>query len=76
MEKRGEYAPMGGKTMHGARKRPQQILDAKDVLRMGNFNLLGDMGGNVALEFLGGPHSLLSRMHLSNQRALNSGLNP
>jgi hypothetical protein len=40
---------------------------AKDALRMGNFNLLAYMGGNIALEFLySGPHSLLSRMHLNN----------
>ncbi|HKB97342.1 MAG TPA: hypothetical protein VKD23_01015 [Terriglobales bacterium] len=39
--------------------------DAKDGFRMGNYALLGYVGGNVALEFLyGGPHSLLSRMHL------------
>ncbi len=41
--------------------------DAKDAFRMGNYNLLAYMGGNVALEFLySGPHSLLSRMHLNN----------
>jgi hypothetical protein len=41
--------------------------DAKDALRMGNFNLLAYMGGNIALEFFySGPHSLLSRMHLNN----------
>jgi hypothetical protein len=35
---------------------------------MGNYSLLGYMGGNIALEFLyGGPHSLLSRMHLNNR---------
>jgi hypothetical protein len=40
---------------------------AKDALRMGNFNLLAYMGGNIALEFFySGPHSLLSRMHLTN----------
>jgi hypothetical protein len=40
---------------------------AKDAFRMGNYNLLLFMGGNIALEFLySGPHSLLSRMHLSN----------
>ncbi len=34
---------------------------------MGNYNLLGYVGGNVAMEFLyGGPHSLLSRLHLNN----------
>lgn len=40
---------------------------AKDGFRIGNYSLLVNMGGNVALEFLyGGPHSLLSRMHLKN----------
>ena len=40
---------------------------AKDALRLGNYSLLFYMGGNVALEFLySGPHSLLSRMHLTN----------
>ncbi len=43
---------------------------AKDAFRMGNYSLLGYAGGNVALEFLyGGPHSLLSRIHLGNGRA-------
>jgi hypothetical protein len=51
---------------------------AKDALRMGNYNLLEYMGGNIALEFLhSAPHSLLSRMHLSNGHgAPNSGLEP
>lgn len=41
--------------------------NAEDAFRMGNYSLLGYMGGNVALEFLySGPHSLLSRMHLNN----------
>jgi len=41
--------------------------DAMDGFRMGNYNLLGHIGENIALEFLyGGPHSLLSRMHLNN----------
>jgi hypothetical protein len=40
----------------------------KDGFRMGNYSVLGYVGGNIALEFLyGGPHSLLSRMHLSNR---------
>jgi hypothetical protein len=44
--------------------------DAKDGFRMGNYSLLGYMGGNVALEFLySGPHSLLSRLHLNNTHA-------
>jgi hypothetical protein len=44
--------------------------DAMDGLRMGNYNLLGVMGGNIAMEFLyRGPHSLLARMHLNNPNA-------
>jgi len=40
---------------------------AKDAFRMGNYSLLGYMGGNIALEFLyRGPHSLVSRMLLNN----------
>ena len=43
--------------------------DAKDGFRMGNYSLLAYAGGNVALEFLySGPHSWLSRMHLSSAR--------
>lgn len=42
---------------------------AKDAFRLGNYNLLAFIGGNVALEFLyGGPHALLSRVHLNNGR--------
>jgi hypothetical protein len=38
---------------------------AKDAFRMGNYSLLGYVGGNIATEFLyGGPHSLFSRVHL------------
>jgi hypothetical protein len=41
--------------------------NAKDAFRMGNYSLLGYVGGNIALEFLySGPHSLLSRVHLNN----------
>lgn len=41
---------------------------AKDAFRMGNYNLLGYIGGNIALEFLySGPHSLLSRWHMNNR---------
>ncbi len=41
--------------------------NGKDALRMGNYTMLGYVGGNIALEFLySGPHSLLSRMHLNN----------
>jgi hypothetical protein len=40
---------------------------AKDALRMGNYSLLESVGANIALEFLyGGPHSLLSHMHLNH----------
>ncbi len=40
--------------------------NGKDALRMGNYTMLGYVGGNIALEFIyGGPHSLLSRMHLN-----------
>ena len=51
---------------------------AKDAFRMGNYNLLAYMGGNITLEFFyGGPHSLLSRMHLNSRHgAPNSGSNP
>jgi hypothetical protein len=39
---------------------------AKDAFRMGNYSLLIYASGNIAMEFLyGGPHSLLSRMHLA-----------
>ena len=37
----------------------------KDGFRMGNYNLLGQAGENVALEFIyGGPHTLLNSMHI------------
>jgi len=40
---------------------------AMDGFRMGNYSLLGYIGGNIALEFLySGPHSWRSRMHLNN----------
>jgi hypothetical protein len=43
-------------------------FNAKDAFRIGNYNLLAYMGGNIALEFFySGPHSLLSRMHLNNR---------
>jgi hypothetical protein len=52
--------------------------NGKDALRMGNYTVLGYVGGNIALEFLySGPHSLLSRMHLNNARAApSSSSNP
>ena len=41
--------------------------NAMDGFRMGNYSLLGYVGGNLALEFLySGPHSWRSRMHLNN----------
>jgi len=52
--------------------------DAKDGFRIGNYSLLGYVGGNIALEFLySGPHSWLSRMHMNNGRgAPVPGSNP
>jgi hypothetical protein len=51
---------------------------AKNALRMGNYNLLENVAGNISLEFLySGPHSLLSRMHLNNGHgAPNPDLEP
>jgi hypothetical protein len=44
--------------------------NGKDALRMGNYAVLGYVGGNIALEFFySGPHSLLHRMHLNNGHA-------
>jgi hypothetical protein len=41
--------------------------NGKDALRMGNYTMLGYVGGNIALEFFySGPHSLMHRMHLNN----------
>jgi hypothetical protein len=50
----------------------------KDGFRIGNYSLLGYVGGNIALEFFfSGPHSLLSRMHLNNTHgAQTAGSNP
>jgi hypothetical protein len=46
---------------------------AKDALRMGNYSLLGYVGGNIALEFLySGPHSLLSRVHLGKMHGASA----
>jgi hypothetical protein len=52
--------------------------NGKDALRMGNYTMLGYVGGNIALEFLySGPHSLLHRMHLNNGHGAPSpGANP
>jgi hypothetical protein len=39
--------------------------DAMDGFRMGNYNLLAQVGLNLALEFIyGGPHTLLSHHHV------------
>ena len=41
--------------------------NAADGFRMGNYSLIGYAGGNLGLEFLyGGPHTLLSRIHIGN----------
>jgi len=50
----------------------------KDGFRMGNYSLLGYVGGNIALEFIySGPHSWISRMHLNNTHgARYPGSNP
>jgi hypothetical protein len=46
---------------------------AKDGFRMGNYSLLGYIGGNIALEFLySGPRSWLSHMHLNNSHGASS----
>ena len=43
---------------------------AADAFRMGNYNLLALVGGNIAIEFLyHGPHTFLSRVHLNNAHA-------
>ena len=50
----------------------------KDGFRIGNYSLLGYLGGNIAQEFFAhGSHSLLSRMHLSTaQPASTTGSTP
>lgn len=41
--------------------------NAKDGFRMGNYNFLAYVGGNIAQEFLfTGPHSFMARLHLNN----------
>jgi hypothetical protein len=41
--------------------------NGKDALRMGNYTMLGYVGGNLALEFFpSGRHSWLSRLHLNH----------
>ncbi|MDR3409885.1 MAG: hypothetical protein P4L87_02905 [Formivibrio sp.] len=59
-------APYAGSTVAVFGWYPDRF-GAKDALRLGNYNLLAFIGGNIALEFLyKGPHSLLSRVHLNN----------
>jgi hypothetical protein len=49
--------------------------NAQDGFRMGNYSLLGYVGGNLALEFLyGGPHTLLSRFHLFKRHGSTDAL--
>jgi hypothetical protein len=52
--------------------------NTEDAFRMGNYTLLGYVGGNIALEFFySGPHSLVRRMHLNNGHgAPERGSNP
>jgi hypothetical protein len=43
--------------------------NVKDGFRMGNYNLLGQAGGNLALEFIyGGPHTLFSHLRRSKSQ--------
>jgi len=40
---------------------------AKDAFRIGNYTLLGNVYGNLALEFVyRGPHSLLAHLHVND----------
>jgi hypothetical protein len=65
-------APYAG-TMTAALGWYPRRYNAMDGFRMGNYNLLAYMGGNIAIEFLyGGPHTLLSRMHLTSKHAAPS----
>jgi hypothetical protein len=50
----------------------------KDAFRIGNYSLLGYVGGSIGLEFFfRGPRSLLSRMHLNNAHGASTrGSNP
>jgi hypothetical protein len=64
----GLVAPYAG-TMTAALGWYPSRYSPKDGFRMGNYNLLAFTGGNIALEFLyGGPHTLLSRVHLGGSR--------
>ncbi|MGH9528520.1 MAG: hypothetical protein ACRD2S_01220 [Terriglobales bacterium] len=58
----GVIAPYAG-TMTAVYAWFPSRYNAEDAFRMGNYNLLGFVGGNIALEFLyGGPHTLMSRI--------------
>ncbi len=42
---------------------------AKDAFRMGNYNLLGSVGANIAREFFyGGLHSMFGRKHMNDSQ--------
>lgn len=65
----GLIAPYAG-TMTAVYAWYPNRFGAKDAFRMGNYSLLTYAGANVSLEFFySGPHSLLTRMHLSNPHA-------
>ena len=65
----GLVAPYAGSMTAALGWYPQRY-SPKDGFRMGNYNLLAFTGGNIALEFLyGGPHTLLSHVHLGGSRA-------
>jgi hypothetical protein len=58
----GLVAPYAG-TMTALAWYPDRF-GVKDGFRMGNYNLAGQAGGNLALEFIyGGPHTLFGHMH-------------
>jgi hypothetical protein len=62
-------APYAG-TMTAAYAWFPSRYNAEDGFRMGNYNLLGYVGGNLAIEFVyGGPHSILSRLHLKKRHS-------
>ncbi|MBN9662989.1 MAG: hypothetical protein J0H49_32625 [Acidobacteria bacterium] len=47
---------------------------AKDAFRMGNYSLLANVGGNIAMEFLfRSPNSWLSKLRLNNRPAAGTG---
>ena len=57
-------APYGGRMAATLGWYPSRY-GPKDGFRIGNYNLLGQAGQNVALEFIyGGPHTLLNSIHI------------